>query len=418
MKIRIHRGTKEIGGTCIEVESQGKRIVLDIGLPLDAPEDEESQKNLLPEVSGFEKQDDSLLGALISHSHIDHYGLASKIKNKNIPVWIGEGAHNIMRAAVPYVPNGFAFDAPNFLKNRQLFDLGPFRITPYLVDHSAFDAYAFLIEADGKSVFYSADFRAHGRKSYLFKNLLANPPSNIDVLLMEGTTIGRLKTMKGFKSEQELEEEFYQAFNKTEGLHFVWTSTQNIDRIVTIFKAAKRAKRLLIIDLYLAEVLKATGHEKIPQSDWCEVKVYIPQLQRVFIKKNKLFSNRDQHKKYRIYPQKLIELSKKSVMIFRPRSMHDKGIINSLDGAALTYSMWEGYLKQDSSQKVLDWLRKNNIPQDIIHTSGHASVVDLKKFAEAVNPNRLVPIHTFEPEKYSEHFNNVEYQQDGQWWDV
>jgi ribonuclease J len=35
MKARIHRGTKEIGGTCVELESQGKRIVLDVGLPLD-----------------------------------------------------------------------------------------------------------------------------------------------------------------------------------------------------------------------------------------------------------------------------------------------------------------------------------------------------------------------------------------------
>lgn len=39
MRVRIHRGTREIGGTCIEVEAQGKRIALDVGLPLDAPED-------------------------------------------------------------------------------------------------------------------------------------------------------------------------------------------------------------------------------------------------------------------------------------------------------------------------------------------------------------------------------------------
>ena len=34
MRIRIHRGTEEIGGTCIEMESDGRRIVLDVGLPL------------------------------------------------------------------------------------------------------------------------------------------------------------------------------------------------------------------------------------------------------------------------------------------------------------------------------------------------------------------------------------------------
>ena len=32
MKLHIHRGTKQIGGMCIEVEAQGKRLALNIGL--------------------------------------------------------------------------------------------------------------------------------------------------------------------------------------------------------------------------------------------------------------------------------------------------------------------------------------------------------------------------------------------------
>ena len=41
MRVCIHRGTKEIGGTCVEIESQGKRLVLDVGLPLDATDPDE-----------------------------------------------------------------------------------------------------------------------------------------------------------------------------------------------------------------------------------------------------------------------------------------------------------------------------------------------------------------------------------------
>ena len=65
MRICIHRGTQEIGGTCIEIEAQGRRIVLDLGLPLDAP-DREAREDLLPKVPGFTEPDDSLLGLLIS----------------------------------------------------------------------------------------------------------------------------------------------------------------------------------------------------------------------------------------------------------------------------------------------------------------------------------------------------------------
>ncbi len=31
MRVRIHRGAHEVGGTCIELESSASRIVLDVG---------------------------------------------------------------------------------------------------------------------------------------------------------------------------------------------------------------------------------------------------------------------------------------------------------------------------------------------------------------------------------------------------
>ena len=258
MRIRIHRGTKEIGGTCIEVEAQGKRIALDVGLPLDAPDDPEEQKRRLPKVPGFQEPDDSLLGVLISHPHLDHYGLAKHIRPE-VPIYIGESAHSVMKAASAYVPNGTSFTAPHFIANQMPVEIGPFRITPYLVDHSAFDAYSLLVEADGKRVFYSGDFRGHGRKRKLFEAMIARPPKDIDVLLMEGTTIGRTGSDEGFATEDELEQQFVQAFKETKGLHFVWTSSQNIDRLVTIFRAAKRTGRVLIMDLYTAVVLEGHG---------------------------------------------------------------------------------------------------------------------------------------------------------------
>ena len=146
VKLRIHRGTKEIGGTCIEVEAQGKHIALDAGLPLDAPDDEDAHERLLPAVPGFRERDDSLPGMLISHPHQDHYGLARHIRPE-VPIHIGQGAHDILKAASRWIPNGHAFADPRFIEDRKPVEIGPFRVTPYLVDHSAFDAYALLVEA-------------------------------------------------------------------------------------------------------------------------------------------------------------------------------------------------------------------------------------------------------------------------------
>ncbi len=86
------------------------------------------------------------------------------------PVYLGEGAHNVMKAASAYVPNGIAFTDPHFIAHRKPVEIGPFRVTPFLVDHSAFDAYPLLLEADGKRVFYSGDFAPMGVKERCPKN--------------------------------------------------------------------------------------------------------------------------------------------------------------------------------------------------------------------------------------------------------
>ena len=417
MRLRIHRGTKEIGGTCIEIEAGGERLVLDVGLPLDAPDDEGARKALLPAVSGFREQDDSLLGVVISHAHLDHYGLACHLRPE-IPVYIGEHAHKILAAASPYIPHGHVFTNPRFIENRTPVEIGPFRVTPYLVDHSAFDAYALLVEAAGKRVFYSGDFRAHGRKKRLFEEMIADPPEDIDVLLMEGTTIGRNGTGERFASEWDLEQEFVKAFRQGQGLHFVWTSSQNIDRLVTVFRAARRTGRVFLIDLYTAVVLEATGRDTIPQSGWPGVKLYIPHRQRVYIKRRRLFADLERHKASRVYPEDLPGLvAKGAVMLFRPMAMRDHGVQSVLDGAALTYSMWEGYLEEDSSRRVLEWLDDHDIPCGILHTSGHASAFDLQRFAAALKPRALVPIHSFETARFTEFFDNVRMRHDGEWWE-
>ena len=45
MQACIHRGTKEIGGSCVEVISGGKRLIIDLGLPLDAQKNDKTKLN-------------------------------------------------------------------------------------------------------------------------------------------------------------------------------------------------------------------------------------------------------------------------------------------------------------------------------------------------------------------------------------
>jgi ribonuclease J len=167
MNICIHRGAHQIGGTCIELESQGKRLVLDIGVPLDA-DDPATVK--MPPVPGLDAPDSTLLGIVISHPHQDHYGLASRVP-KGTTFMMGAATERILDAVADFTPSGGTFENVIHLTDRQPIQLGPFTITPYLMDHSAYDAYAVLVEAYGKKLFYTGDLRGHGRKAKLFERL-------------------------------------------------------------------------------------------------------------------------------------------------------------------------------------------------------------------------------------------------------
>jgi ribonuclease J len=414
LRVRIHRGARQIGGTCVELECQGKHLLLDIGAPLDAGDPATVD---MPDVPGVSAEDPSLLGILISHPHQDHYGLASRVP-RSTTFLMGAATEKILAAAADFTPSGVVFDNVIHLENRKPVVLGPFVITPYLVDHSAYDAYAVLIEAGGKRLFYSGDLRGHGRKAKLFESLLADPPANVDAFLMEGTTITRAGTGEGFATESDLENEMVALFKATPGMPLVWCSGQNIDRLVTVFRAAKRSNRQFIMDMYTAHILAATGNPHLPQADWPETRVFLPRSQRQRILQDKSFDIANRYKAGRIYPEQLAGAASTSVMLFRPSMRVDLENANCLAGACLVYSMWDGYLKDPKMKTFLSWLDDSRIPLHQCHTSGHASVKDLQRLRPAFGDAPVVPIHTQQPDLYEAMFGNVQQHEDGEWWEV
>jgi ribonuclease J len=416
MRLRIHRGTREIGGTCVELESAGKRILLDLGLPLDASDPDAVP---LPGVSGLATADPSLLAIVLSHGHKDHWGLLPKVTTQ-VPVVMGQAAERVMRAAADFVPDSFAPVASAYLESGKALHLGPFTIMPWLVDHSGFDAYALEISANGRRLFYSGDLRAHGRKGKLFERLVARPPRDIDVMLMEGSSLGRLPDDGVFETEQDLERRFIESFKTTPGMALVACSAQNIDRVVTVYRAAKQTGRTLIVDAYAAEVLAATGYDSIPKPEvgWSNIAVYIPQMQRVSLKRAGIAALVDGYRGFRLWPEQLAELAPRSVMLFRGWMMKDLERAGALDGARVFWSQWDGYLKDGGGLRLTQECTARNIPFASLHTSGHASPGDLQRLAKAIGPKHLIPIHTFERLRFPSLFDNVLLADDGQWIEV
>jgi len=424
MQLIIHRGTQEIGGSCVELKTSNSCILLDFGMPLvndkkepfdsrliiDKSIDDLKKLKVLPDIKGLYRDEQKAIDAiLVSHSHMDHYGFL-KYVHPDIPIYMSKGAKVLIKVSNIFIPHKTGELNIKTIDRTKSFDIGEFKIESYLVDHSAFDARAFLIEAEGKRIFYSGDFRGHGRKNILFDKMIANPPKNIDYLLMEGSMLGRGKQL--YNDENAVEKRIEEILKNSSNITFLFVSSQNIDRLVSAYKACLKTGRIFVIDLYTVYILDKlrTVSKNIPQFNWRNVRVK-------FIKSHAdTLADKVSDKLLYFYNTKKIDMLEinrnkdKILMLARDNSVFPLFVkdIKNIEGSQLIYSMWQGYLTDRFKQYCMD----KGIEIEQVHTSGHATIENLKAFAEALNPKVLIPIHTFEASKYPGLFNNVKILKD------
>ena len=427
MNFKIHRGTKEIGGSCVEVWTDTSRVVIDLGMPLVNPDktpfdtketenrskDELIRDGILPDIPSL-YQDGSNTALLISHAHQDHYGLMKHI-NPSCPVHLGFATQLLIELTNTFTGKEWTIPKENHFKHDKKFKIGDIEVTPYQMDHAAFDSYAFLIEAGGKSLFYSGDFRMHGRKAKMFDVFSDNFKKSVDYLLLEGSTIGR--TDKPSSTESELEDKFVETFTQTKGINLVYVSGQNIDRLVTIYRACKKCGKFFLVDFYTANVLKTINkkaNKNIPfpsVENFPEIKVYYPsRLTNRMIELGKDAETVYPFRIHKIGKDKLNEMAGKLVMVVRPTVQNDlERRLKKYDDGCFIYSLWDGYKTRPGRTKdFLEFIASKGMLIKDIHTSGHADLPGLKRMAEVVKPKHIVPIHTFEGDKYAELFDGVD----------
>lgn len=401
MKITIHRGSNEIGGTCIQLSTDRTTILLDLGLPLSKSSKDIDLATIRPDA------------VLISHSHQDHYGLIDRL-GRSTPVYIGEVGKNLIGATRIILKKGLHKNDFRHFRSWKTFTVGDFKVKPYLVDHSATDAYAFLIEAEGKRVFYSGDFRAHGRKSILFKKILQDPPKDIDLMFMEGTMLGRDNSE--FPTEEAVEKKILETIRSQENITFLIASSQNIDRIVSAYKACLKAKKMLVLDFYTAWVLEQvqiTG-KRVPGIGWDNIGIYADKGQDATLANNPKYfgSFRRRAYKYRVTYEAL-KAAPEQYLYFSKMSQFKK--INRYKlrkPVNVIYSQWQGYLKCANdeyygAEETATLMKDPMVHWVYAHTSGHATVEDLQTFAKALNPKVLVPVHTEFAIKFRDLFSRV-----------
>ena len=429
MLITIHRGTNEIGGSCVEIATENTRIIIDFGMPLvekdgsdfdfkkykDLSIAELKKKKILPNINGIYQDDKKQIDAfLLSHAHIDHYGFVDFL-NKYISFYLSKATHKLINISNLFTAQNIEIDNYHYFENEEKFHIGDIEITPYLMDHSAFDAYAFLIKAGNKSIFYSGDFRGHGRKSKLFQKFLDTQIGKIDCLILEGTTIGRGNQIS--KSETEIQTEMENIFRQAGKINLVYSSGQNIDRLVSIFKACLHTKKTMIVDVYIATILKTLAKDNkipYPSKDY-NIKVLFTQYTGDKLSRDNNKKLMYQFKHYKISKEEISECPDKYVMLVKPSLRIDLERISNIDGGNIIYSLWEGYMAKPYTKKFIDYLENRNFTVHHIHTGGHADKNTLQSIVDSLAPKIIVPIHTFRKDEYKNYFDvPIKELQDGE----
>jgi len=368
MKIKIHRGVNQIGGCVTEIKSRKARILIDVGSNLPTCESE-----VKVNVAKISKKCDAVL---ITHYHCDHIGEYMQV-SKEVPIYIGEQAKEIFTIfqkkmkdpEITEVTQEHIDRVETFKTFKQgvSFEIGDMKITPIRTDHSAFDSYMYLIEANGKRILYTGDFRTHGPIGKGIPKILKKV-GKVDILISEHTTLSRQD--ETVMSEFMLQKEAVSLIENNKYI-FIMCASTNIDRIASFYHANKKAgEKLFICDDYQKEILDYVTKSSAKYTDYynfSDVKSFDGKFYRRMAAKGFCMLVRNNY--------------------FSKKFVNNPKFKNNL----FIYSQWLGYIQgENTDEKTVKFVPKQ---YQYLHTSGHATAKGITEVCNIIKPEVIIPIH-------------------------
>ena len=395
LNIKVHRGTHQIGGCVTEYEYDGWHLFVDYGEELPgAPKSGDIC------VEGLTHGDLSKSALLITHYHGDHIGSINKLP-KELPIFMGGVGREIQRILSNRLKSVSTThkemlsrleDVRTFEAGRN-FSFGPFTIMPIVMDHSAFDAYAFRIEGGGVTAFHTGDFRTHGFRSKKLPEVIRKYVGEVNYVVCEGTNVSRPTAAS--LPEHELQKQFKKAFAEHKS-NIVYVSSTNVDRLFALYHAAIAVGRKFIVDNYQMSIM-----EEVVKRDtmWGKSNLY------KFKEGNMPMVLQFEDGEFRVNDKFKWLLDQTGyVLIARANPLFDD-FIERIPGEKLKYlSMWKGYV--DPKNEAYNDNMAASVGKKFlyIHTSGHCDMDSLNGLFQMLHPRAIIPIHTDNPETFAKLF--------------
>ncbi len=437
--VKVFQGD-QIGG-CVTVISgmyQGEvhRIMIDYGASLPGSDTEKD--------FDYPWEEEPVDAVFFSHYHGDHAGRIMEIP-PHIKLYMGPVARQAMiniqesLGSNPYISEEEAelhLAEAAVLKDRERvetfewnrekrkcepIDLPGFRIEPYSVDHSAYDAYMFLVEADdpgrtsGKYItVHTGDFRGHGRRGHRMLDVIDAyvhkfGKRKIDALVIEGTMMSRSNEKVLTEPQMQLEAAAYLSEHK---YAFLVCSSTNVDSLASFYNAAQTAafpygRYMFVYNDYFMKQLKLYTKTAGAFSDVYKFR----KTARLGLRKKLSHVKWDEPKSQKEFMEDYGFLA-----VIKPEKYHEHFIDEFLEAyndqridqkPVIIYSMWDGYLKPRKPDGEVNkafnraWYdffkkqEKKGIEVKYLHTSGHATPEMLANVINAIDPQDAIhPMHT------------------------
>lgn len=405
MKIKIHRGLDQIGGCITEISTSTSRVFIDMGKNLPGNGDTlipEQEKELVEGLFAQNKKEHEAV--IYTHVHEDHVGMFGYVPD-DVPQYIGEGGKAALLTKNEWIKKGLKlqlksaqelgvadlsqceevikkqeelltrlqrFHTWERSKRPKAFSIGDIQIIPFFNSHSAYDSYMLLIEAEGKRIWHMGDFRKHGYLGKRLMDVMKIYATNIDVLITEGTMLGRADECIHERVVSQKMSCVMGAFKYV----FVLASSTDIERLASIKEATKKAgKSLYVCSGMMRDMMRLFTERESKISKGLfdfHPRFYNEGRSMDSLKKNGFVMVVGVGQKDRVYMMKS-ELPEEETL--------------------LVYSSWDGYYKDPEQVKVNPgYLRFREQFHNVvdIHTSGHADRQTIKDVIETVNPKQAV----------------------------
>lgn len=375
-------GMGGIGKNCTVIEYGDDIIVVDVGIQFPT-DDMLGVDVVIPDFSYLEEHRDRVRGIVITHGHEDHIGgLPYLLERVSAPIFGTQLTLGLIEAKLN--ANALKNTSLQTIQDGREIALGPFRVTPFHVNHSIPDAVGLAIRTPAGLIVHSGDFKIdhtplEGRPTDL--SALARLSSEGVTLLLSDST--NAESAGYTPSESTLHDAFDQVFSRAQGRIIVATFASLLSRVQLVIEtAARHGRKVAVAGRSMeqnVEIAEKLGYVRFPEGARVQVSQInnLPDDEVVILATGSQGEPNSALARMALGRFRYVKIREGDTVILSSNAIpgNETAIHANVDnlfrrGATVVYGRQAG-----------------------LHVSGHAAQEELKMVLNLLRPRYFVPVH-------------------------